>query len=152
MAYKTIRNNVLRDMHRLISVSYGDEVWASPDGYFCIKHNIYDGYRTKKGQEVPPQIPSLDKLIENGNFGAYVKVHHEKIVDNGEEEHKTTELTSDKSEHVYRIRSIYLDLFKELYPKLELHAPLAVNTKPYYAPIKVISNGEFVGLIMQVKL
>ncbi len=146
MAYKTLRNQVLRDATRLITGTYHGSTWTTPDGFLAINVDLYDGYTPKKEHQVIDQKVSLDMILDKENI--YALAEYENI----NSETSQVELSTTASDVKTTINSIYLDLFRSLYPNATPHIAInSASNKPWYEPVRIYNGSELVGVIMPVK-
>ena len=136
---KTLRNKALRQTNKLIVATDGQNDWYAPDGYFAIKHNIYDGYRMTKAQtEATSRVtgkPNIEHIITSMNTKP---AKPKKVIFMDTERMQIgTEL----------VDPVYFDLVSNIYPD----AVYEYDTIRRLAPIAVKQNGELVGLLMPVR-
>ena len=136
---KTLRNKALRQTNKLIVATDGQNDWYAPDGYFAIKHNIYDGYRMTKAQtEATSRVtgkPNIEQIITSMNTKP---AKPEKVMSMDTERMRIgTEL----------VDTVYFDLVSDIYPD----AVYEYDATRRLAPIAVKQNGELVGLLMPVR-
>lgn len=148
MAYKTARNRALADEWRLITAKEEDgTTWYAPDGHFATTYPIYDGYKTKKAQEVVGTHPNMSVILNDIDKDEYIPAHQKE----GGLDHRGTAYTiieDDETSSVHEwVADRYVALFNELYPNAEL----LINAQRSSRAVKVVLNGELVGLIMPLK-
>jgi len=133
---KTIRNNALRDVGRLITGEYNGQDWYCPDGYFATTEPIYDGYKVKKSQTIPEQKPKMNTIFERIKDCKYHKTTNQP--DNG----NTLLLNSVNTE---LIDSRYFELMQTL------GADNYEVSDRHLDPVKVYKNNKLIGLIMPLR-
>lgn len=133
---KTIRNNALREVSRLITGEYNGQEWYCPDGYIATTEPIYEGYKIKKNQTIPDQKPKLDVIFERIKDRKYYKTTNQP--DNG----NTLLLNSVNTE---LIDSRYFELMQTL------GADNYEISDRHLDPVKVYKNNQLIGLVMPLR-
>lgn len=132
---KTIRNKALKEVVRLITVTYKGAEWACPQGHFATSAPIYDGYRVKKGQIIETIRPDLEKVLVASS--AY------EPADIGEH---------DPDTNTIRVGDVYMnfDYFNLL---MDLHpdATPYVNNDYKLSPVEIREDGKLVAVIMPLR-
>lgn len=146
MAYKTLRNEALSNVTRLITATYHGKDWSAPDGFIALAHNLYAGYRKRADQTVPDQKPILDKLIDE--VTGYKKVTSiRKRHPKEEDDHEAYTIKVSASDQSAIVQAKYLDLVKNIWPESFARK---VAGDPH-APIRFYDGGELVGVVMPLR-
>ena len=138
---KTIRNQALAGILRLITADFNGKDWPAPDGHFAINYPIYDGYRIKRDQSVMDERPTLPIDLD--------KIHryYEPAAEQPVEATGRVELTSEHSRWPTAINQTYLSLFRSIWP----NSQLCVDPTSSFVPVAVFNEGSLVGVIMPFK-
>lgn len=141
MGYKTARNKALTGMTRLITSTYKGNKWSTPDGYFAINLDLYDGYKPRKYQEYPESQANLELIIDNLKPGELLTGFETDI----QHDNQPPLIDCYAGDAAARIQQRYLDLFMAIYPKCKLYIT------GEHEPVQVKNDGELVGLIMPTR-
>jgi hypothetical protein len=145
MAYKALRNKVLRDRPQLINCTYKGKKWTS-EGYIAINIDLFDGYKAKKSQSITEKSAILDAIIDHPEVKSYALAEFETLDKDG-----NAVLTSTATDKKYFVNKMYLELFKCTHPNAVAFVPIVEDRKTYYYPVQMRVGAEIVGAIMQLK-
>lgn len=135
---KTIRNNALRDVSRLITGEYNGQDWYCPDGYFATTEPIYDGYKVKKSQTIPEQKPKMNTIFERLSTQYKTATDFQKAPP----EINTVQLSYGNIGVL--VNTAFFELFENLgADKFDIADKLD--------PVKVYKNNKLIGLIMPLR-
>lgn len=137
MAYKTLRNKVLRSANRLIACTYHGQTWSAPGGYFAVNFDIYKDMtiRSYHYDARPSGTPDLGKILDG------IKISYKETKESGRDD--IVHLTDGKT--TLKVNAEYYDFLRTLYPNT------VMRMAGCYDPIRFEDNNNLVAVLMPLK-
>jgi hypothetical protein len=147
---KSLRNQALRGIDRLITGTHNGENWYVPGGWYATKFPVYDGYKVLKSQIVSEAKPDMGAIIDK--LPQMVKAtEFERGTDQPERSwEKPFDYVNIRTIDMYdpsKVNALYFDFLKDLHPDAEIR----ISEQDKYAPVCFYEGSELVALLMPLK-
>ncbi len=138
---KSLRNKALKEADRLITGTYGDQLWFAPGGWYATIYPVYEGYRVLKSQIVLSAKPNMTAIIDN-----LPKMTKATEFDHNQDPEAVYIRTVDMVNGI-KVNALYFELLKDLHPDAEIR----VSEQDKFAPVGFYEGSKLVALLMPLR-
>ncbi len=138
---KLLRDKALKEADRLVTGTYGDQLWFAPGGWYATIYPVYEGYQVLKRQIVSEAKPDMAAIIDN-----LPKMTKATEFDHDQDPDAVYIRTIDMFAGI-KVNALYFELLKDLHPDAEIR----VSEQDKFAPVGFYEGSKLVALLMPLR-